>query len=116
MVGLQNEHKILIERNVEYLYDPKDSKKYTNYWMPLIDGRGLNIGVIGMQFEMEDYVKLIPTPVLEKNYPASYIGLYDKNLDQIWKFGCTEEDCSQNIDKAASLIEREMTDKKGRYV
>ena len=84
--------------------------------MPLINERGSNIGVIGMQFEMEDYVKLIPTPVLEENYPASYIGLYDKNLDQIWKFGCTEEDCSQNIHKAASLIEREMTDKKGRYV
>jgi hypothetical protein len=65
---------------------------------------------------MNDYEKLIPTPVIEENYPVSYIGLYDKNLNQIWKFGCTEEDCNQNINKASKLIEKQMVDTRGNYV
>ena len=112
----KNPNKIFIERNVGYIFYPDDTMKYTNYWMPLKDERGNEIGIIGMQFAMNDYEKLIPTPVIEENYPVSYIGLYDKNLNQIWKFGCTEEDCNQNINKASKLIEKQMVDTRGNYV
>lgn len=65
--------------------------------MPIQDTRGRNIGVIGMQFDMNDYSELIPSAVLEKNYPVSMIGLYDANMNQIWNFGCTDPSCSQDI-------------------
>ena len=43
---------------------------------------------------MNDYAELIPSAVLEENYPISMIGLYDSNMNQIWNYGCTDPSCS----------------------
>ena len=91
---LSTSNKLYIERNVKYLFDDESETGFTNYWMPIQDTNNRNIGVIGMQFDMNDYFELIPSAVLEKNYPISMIGLYDNEMKQIWNFGCTDPSCS----------------------
>jgi len=72
--------------------------------MPIQDADGKYTGVIGMQFEKNDYFDLIPSAVFEKKYSVSMIVLYDKDLNLIWSFGCTHKACAQDITKAATLI------------
>ena len=40
--------KPYIERNVINRYDLKDKRKYTNYWMTLMDENDQMIGVLGL--------------------------------------------------------------------
>lgn len=72
--------------------------------MPIQDADGKYTGVIGMQFDKNDYFDLIPSAVFEKKYSVSMIVLYDKDLNLIWSFGCTDKSCAQDITKAATLI------------
>jgi len=42
---------LYIERNVTYLFDPTEPKKFTNYWVEIKDLDDRMIGVIGIQFD-----------------------------------------------------------------
>lgn len=62
--------------------------------MPIEDADSNYTGVIGMQFDKDDYFNLIPSAVFEKKYPVSMIVLYDIDMNLIWSFGCTEKSCA----------------------
>ena len=49
--------------------------------MAVKDNTGAEIGIIGLQFDIQEYIKLIPSPVIEEPYSLSFINLYDKNFE-----------------------------------
>ena len=78
------------------------AKLFTNYWVAIQDVDGNPLGIIGLQFETNEYIKLIPFTVLEEPYNLSFINLYDKQMNTIWHWGCN--DCLQDYTTAESLI------------
>ena len=84
-----------IERNVPYMFgDEKDKgSRYTNYWIGIrdLDDPSKIIGLMGLEFDMNEYYKLIPKTVIEEPYQASIINLYDANFVNIWRYDDDEE-------------------------
>ena len=75
---------------------------FTNYWVQIHDVDGNALGLIGIQFETKEYIKIIPFTVLEEPYNLSFISLYDKQMKPIWYMGC--DGCLQDYKTAESLI------------
>ncbi len=82
--------------------------------MAVKDNTGTEIGIIGLQFDIQEYIKLIPSPVIEEPYSLSFINLYDKNLNTIWHWGC--DDCLQDYTTAEAIIRREFKDAGDQFV
>ena len=87
----KKKHKLLLERNMNNPYDQTDKKKYTNYWKAIVDDVGETIGVIGIQVKIASYSELIPSNIIEEPYSISFINLYNKELETIWWWGCSNE-------------------------
>ena len=49
-------------------------------------------GLIGIQFDMNLYIELVPKPVLEEPYPLSMISLYNQDFEEVWFYGQDDDD------------------------
>ena len=117
----QSAKKIYIERNVPNLFFPSEIEEstgqprlFTNYWVQINDINGNALGLIGLQFETKEYIKIIPFTVLEEPYNLSFINLYDKQMKTIWHWGC--DDCLQDYTIAESLIREQYVAQGEKYI
>ena len=130
-----------IERNVTHPFDAPDSAQtYINYWVPLAqnftiedciqDNNNKNkkidlceeqyemrvFGAIGLQLKQSDYMKLIPSSVMEKPYQVTYISALDADFNEIWSFveNLDEEEQAHVVQEGVKLlkIQKEEEEKK----
>ena len=84
-----------IERNQPYIFDLDEKREgslYTNYWVGIRSQDNSIEGLIGIQFDMVQYIQLVPRSVLEEPYPVSMISLYDQDFREIWYYGQDDDD------------------------
>ena len=84
-----------IERNEPYSFgldEKREGSLYTNYWIGIRSQDNSIEGLIGIQFDMEQYKQLVPKTVLEEPYPVSMISLYDQDFEEIWYYGQDDDD------------------------